>query len=79
MTTLIRSISAAPYPATMYSTSYIRAGLLNGLKQYTPDGSTLTSLSDTERENLYGATGYPFGIYVDNREQGSILQFYRST
>ncbi|MCI8912498.1 MAG: hypothetical protein HFE31_07405, partial [Clostridia bacterium] len=65
----------APYPATMYSTSYIRAGLLNGLKQYTPDGSTLTSLSNTERENLYGATGYPFGIYVDNREQGSIYNF----
>ncbi len=66
---------SSKYPATVYSSSYIRAGLLNGAEQYTADGSTLTSLSDTEKEKLYGADGYPFGIYTDNKEQGHITNF----
>ena len=54
---------SANYPATMYSTSYIRAGLLNGKVQYTTNGSTLTDFEDT---SIYGEA-YPFGIYTDNR------------
>ncbi len=62
---------SANYPATMYSTSYIRAGLLNGKVQYTTNGSTLTDFEDT---SIYGEA-YPFGIYTDNREKGHITDF----
>ena len=70
----IKDFSSA-YPPTMYSTSYIRAGLLNGKTQYTTDGSALISLSDNEKEKLYGAAGYTFGIYTDDKEQGHITNF----
>ncbi len=66
---------SAMYPASVYSSSYIRAGLLNGAEQYTPDGTTLKGLSDAEKEKLYGAAGYPFGIYTDDKEQGNITNF----
>ncbi|MDE7208352.1 MAG: hypothetical protein K2O31_00540, partial [Clostridia bacterium] len=63
---------SATYPATMYSTSYIRAGLLNGTKQYTTDGSNLDDFTDT---NLYPSGKYPFSIYTDTTEQGNITNF----
>ena len=66
---------SATYPATMYSTSYIRAGLLNGSVQYTTNGSVLSSLSDSEKENLYGTNGFPFDIFTNTSEQGNITNF----
>ncbi len=66
---------SATYPAAMYSTSYIRAGLLNGAVQYTTDGSKLATLTNDEKSALYGEDGYPFGIYTDSSEQGHITNF----
>ncbi len=66
---------SATYHATMYTTSYIRSALLNGRVEYTTDGSNLTSFTDEEKKEIYGDDGYPFGIYVDDTEQGSITDF----
>ncbi len=66
---------SATYHATMYTTSYIRSALLNGRVEYTTDGSNLTSFTDEEKKAIYGDDGYPFGIYVDDTEQGSITDF----
>ncbi|MDE5910888.1 MAG: hypothetical protein K2H24_01000, partial [Clostridia bacterium] len=67
---------SADYPSTMYSTSYIRAGLLNGTVPYTKDGSDLVTLTDTEKANLYSKTGgYPFSIYTDTEGTGNITDF----
>ena len=63
---------SATYPASMYSSSYIRAGLLNGNVQYTSDGSGLVDFKD---QQIYGADGYQFGIYTDSSEQGHITNF----
>ncbi|MDE5756116.1 MAG: hypothetical protein K2I23_03420, partial [Clostridia bacterium] len=64
---------SATYPATMYSTSYIRAGLLNDSSiQYTTNGTAKVSFSDT---GIYGAGGYPFAIYTDSTETGNITNF----
>ena len=63
---------SATYPANMYSTSYIRAGLLNGAVQYTSNGSSLVDFKDF---GIYGTDGYPFGIYTDVKEQGNITNF----
>ncbi len=60
------------YPATMYSRSYIRAGLLNNGAQYTTNGSNLMNF--THASGL-GTGAYPFGIYTDNTEQGHITNF----
>ncbi|MDE7191667.1 MAG: hypothetical protein K2O35_04305, partial [Clostridia bacterium] len=68
------------YPATMYSTSYIRAGLLNGAVNYsTSNGTTTTTLTTTEKNKLYatglGTGSYPFSIYTDTNETGHITDF----
>ncbi len=63
---------SAAYPPSMYSTSYIRAGLLNNGAQYTTDGSNLMDFTST---SIYPGGKYPFGIYTDNTEQGHITNF----
>ncbi|MDE6473938.1 MAG: hypothetical protein K2L70_02460, partial [Clostridia bacterium] len=68
------------YPATMYSTSYIRAGLLNGATNYsTTNGTSTTALTAAQKSALYasglGTGSYPFSIYTDNTEQGNITNF----
>ncbi|MDE5755924.1 MAG: hypothetical protein K2I23_02415, partial [Clostridia bacterium] len=63
---------SATYPSTMYSTSYIRAGLLNNGTKYTSNGSNLVDFTDTD---IYGDDGYPFGIYTNTSETGSITNF----
>ncbi len=68
------------YPATMYSTSYIRAGLLNGATNFsTSNGTATTSLTSSQMSTLYssglGTGSYPFSIYTDNTEQGHITNF----
>ncbi|MDE7208560.1 MAG: hypothetical protein K2O31_01625, partial [Clostridia bacterium] len=68
------------YPATMYSTSYIRAGLLNGATNFsTSNGTATTSLTSSQMSTLYssglGTGSYPFSIYTDNTEQGNITNF----
>ncbi|MDE6605324.1 MAG: hypothetical protein K2K85_04790, partial [Clostridia bacterium] len=63
---------SADYPASMYSTSYIRAGLLNGGAQYTTNGSNLDDFTDT---SIYGSSGYPFGIYTDTTDTANITNF----
>ena len=60
------------YPPSMYSTSYIRAGLLNNGAQYTTNGSNLMNFTST---SIYPGGKYPFGIYTDNTEQGHITNF----
>ncbi len=75
-TTIPSANYSANYPATMYSTSYIRAGLLNGATEYTTNGSDLLTLSDTEKASLYSKTGgYPFSIYTDTVGTGNITDF----
>ncbi|MDE6870343.1 MAG: hypothetical protein K2J75_06410, partial [Clostridia bacterium] len=67
---------SADYPATMYSTSYIRAGLLNGATEYTTNGGDLLTLSDTEKASLYSKTGgYPFDIYTNTSGASNITNF----
>ena len=67
---------SATYPATMYSTSYIRAGLLNGKTNYSVSGgASTTSLTSSDKSTLYGSAGYPFAIYTDNTETGNITNF----
>ncbi|MDE5911036.1 MAG: hypothetical protein K2H24_01745, partial [Clostridia bacterium] len=63
---------SANYPANLYSRSYIRAGLLNNGEQYTTNGSNEVSFSDI---SIYGADGYPFGIYTDFMAAGNITKF----
>ena len=63
------------YLASMYSTSYIRAGLLNGATDYSDTSSSLSTMSDLEKTELYGEEGYPFGIYTDSNAAGSIADF----
>ena len=67
----VKDFSAA-YPPSMYSTSYIRAGLLNNGAQYTTNGSNLTNFTST---NIYPSGQYPFAIYTDNTETGHITNF----
>ncbi|MDE7209344.1 MAG: hypothetical protein K2O31_05610, partial [Clostridia bacterium] len=67
----VKDFSSA-YPPSMYSTSYIRAGLLNGGSQYTTNGSNLMNFTAT---SIYGSGGYPFSIYTDNTEPGNITNF----
>ncbi|MDE6372089.1 MAG: hypothetical protein K2L61_00945, partial [Clostridia bacterium] len=64
---------SATHPATMYSTSFIRAGLINNSSaQYTTNGSNLMNFTAT---SIYGTGGYPFSIYTDSTETGSITNF----
>ena len=69
---------SSSYPPSMYSTSYIRAGLLNNSPllskpaQYTTNGSNLMNFTST---SIYPGGKYPFGIYTDNTEQGHITNF----
>ena len=63
---------SAAYPPSMYSTSYIRAGLLNNGAQYTTNGSNLVNFTAT---SIYPGGKYPFGIYTDNTEHGNITDF----
>ncbi len=65
----------AKYQSTVYSASYIRAGLLNGTVQYSNDGQNKVSLTESEKNSLYGADGYQFGIYTNDKEQGSLTNF----
>ncbi|MDE6473738.1 MAG: hypothetical protein K2L70_01380 [Clostridia bacterium] len=67
----VKDFSAA-YPPSMYSTSYIRAGLLNNGAQYTTNGSNLMNFTAT---SIYPSGQYPFSIYTDNTEQGNITNF----
>ncbi|MDE6275915.1 MAG: hypothetical protein K2M75_05185, partial [Clostridia bacterium] len=67
---------SADIPATMYSASYLRAGLLNGATQYSVSGGvSATTLTAAEKTVLYGTGGYPFAIYTDNTETGNITNF----
>ena len=66
---------SAKYPTAMYSTSYARAGLLNGSVQYTTNGADLASLTANEKTSLYGASGYPFSIFTETLATGSITSF----
>ncbi|MDE6884793.1 MAG: hypothetical protein K2P32_03360, partial [Clostridia bacterium] len=63
---------SSSYPPSMYSRSYIRAGLLNNGAQYTTNGSNLMNFTST---SIYPGGKYPFGIYTDNTEQGHITNF----
>ncbi|MDE6870219.1 MAG: hypothetical protein K2J75_05775, partial [Clostridia bacterium] len=63
---------SADYPATMYSTSFIRAGLLNNGTQYTTNGSNLMYFTATSK---YGSSEYPFSIYTDTAGTGNITDF----
>ncbi len=69
---------SSSYPPSMYSRSYIRAGLLNNSPllskpaQYTTNGSNLMNFTAT---SIYPGGKYPFGIYTDNTEQGHITNF----
>ena len=63
---------SSSYPPSMYSTSYIRAGLLNNGAQYTTNGSNLVNFTAT---SIYPGGKYPFGIYTDNTEHGNITDF----
>ncbi|MBD5086298.1 MAG: hypothetical protein HDT32_02910 [Clostridiales bacterium] len=65
--------SSVDYPATMYSSSYVRAGLLNGTTQYTTTGSNKVSLTTSQKSSLY--TTYPFSIYTDSTKANSIYNF----
>ena len=62
----------ATYPDNMYSTSYVRAGLLNNGSEYSTSATAKKVFSDT---GIYGADGYPFGIYTDSTATGSITNF----
>ncbi len=64
---------SADKPAIMYSTSYIRAGLLNDGTQYCADeNGAMNSFTDTD---IYGSGGYSFGIYSNKNAKGSIYDF----
>ncbi|MDE5911303.1 MAG: hypothetical protein K2H24_03115, partial [Clostridia bacterium] len=67
---------SANYPPTMYSTSYIRAGLLNGATKYTTNGSDLITLTDDKKASLYSKSGgYPFEIFTNVNATNNITNF----
>ncbi|MDE7348735.1 MAG: hypothetical protein K2N53_03645, partial [Clostridia bacterium] len=72
------TLSSDKYPSNMYSSSYVRASLLNGIGgesggvKYSADRNSLVPFVDTD---LYGVGGYPFNIYLDGDASGNITDF----